>query len=79
MPPGSQGYSCLTGDIGRYNLPGQILTGPEDSVRINLLAVPVNPAQAVLPGETWNFQAWYRDHNPALTSNFTDGLSITFL
>ena len=33
---------------------------------------------AVQPGETWNFQAWFRDKNPTSTSNFTDGLSILF-
>jgi len=27
-------------------------------------------------GETWNFQAWYTDLN---SSNFSDGLVITFL
>ena len=26
-----------------------------------------------------SFPCWFRDNNPALTSNFTDGLSITFL
>ena len=35
-------------------------------------------AQAVLPGDTWHFQCWYRDANPGVTSNFSDGLSITF-
>jgi hypothetical protein len=31
-----------------------------------------------IPGETWYFQAWHRDANPTLTSNFTDAVSITF-
>ncbi|MCP3916270.1 MAG: hypothetical protein GY711_12005 [bacterium] len=30
------------------------------------------------PGETWNFQCWYRDNNPGPTSNFTDAVSVTF-
>ena len=34
---------------------------------------------SVLAGETWNFQAWYRDLHPGPTSNFTDALSVTFL
>jgi hypothetical protein len=33
---------------------------------------------AVLAGETWNFQAWYRDLNPTTTSNFTNAVSIAF-
>jgi hypothetical protein len=26
---------------------------------------------AALPGEAWYFQAWHRDTNPGVTSNFT--------
>ena len=33
---------------------------------------------AIQPGETWNFQLWYRDNNPQTTSNFTDAISIFF-
>jgi hypothetical protein len=33
----------------------------------------------VQPGETWNFQAWFRDSvGGQVTSNFTDGLEVTF-
>ena len=28
-------------------------------------------------GETWDFQAWYRD-GFATTSNFTDGIEVMF-
>jgi hypothetical protein len=28
-------------------------------------------------GETWSFQAWFRDVNPGVTSNFTDGVAVT--
>ncbi len=31
---------------------------------------------AVLPGETWNFQCWYRDAGG--TNNFTDVVSVLF-
>jgi hypothetical protein len=31
-----------------------------------------------MAGETWNFELWYRDNNPGPTSNFSDGLTITF-
>ena len=34
-----------------------------------------NPAQPILAGQTWNFQAWFRDGG---TSNFTDAVSIPF-
>ena len=36
------------------------------------------PLTIPIPGQTWNFQAWYRDANPTVTSNFTDAVGITF-
>jgi len=76
---GSQGNLCLAGQIGRYK--NDVLSsGPLGSfsmqVDLALLPAPIN--QPVLPGDTWNFQAWFRDKNPTPTSNFTDGLEVTF-
>ncbi|MDA1266835.1 MAG: hypothetical protein O2816_17280, partial [Planctomycetota bacterium] len=52
----------------------------EFSLQLNLSAVPTPLGDvAIQPGETWYWQAWYRDNNPAPTSNFTDGVCITFL
>ena len=31
---------------------------------------------AIQPGETWHFQAWYRDAGSA--NNFTDAVSVMF-
>ena len=82
-PGGSEGNICLGGSIGRYVGPGQIQqtgTGGAVALGIDLTQVP-QPLGFVsaAPGETWNFQAWYRDTNAmGATSNFTDGLSITF-
>lgn len=79
----SQGRLCLGGFIGRYVGPGQVknssLTGSFTLV-LDLMAMahPFSPV-SVQPGQTWNFQAWHRDANPASTSNFTDALSATFL
>lgn len=33
---------------------------------------------AIQPGETWNFQCWFRDANPGATSNFTQGVAVDF-
>ncbi len=77
-PPGSQGFICLNGSIGRYNQLANIIQGPTGSISIDLTAMPVSPVAAVMPGETWRFQCWFRDNNPALTSNFTDGIAILF-
>ncbi|MCP3914872.1 MAG: pentapeptide repeat-containing protein [bacterium] len=77
--PGSSGFICLAGNIGRFSTPPQIIQGPAGSIQIDLASMPVNPPQAALPGETWNFQCWYRDSNPGPTSNFTDAVSVTLL
>ena len=81
-PGGAQGNLCLGGAIGRYSRPGEVLSsGPCGTfalaLDLNDTPQPTGPV-AILPGETWSFTAWFRDVNPTKTSNFTDGLSITF-
>jgi probable HAF family extracellular repeat protein len=78
----SQGRLCLGGFIGRFVGPGQIrnsgMTGTF-SLAIDLTAMPTPfGSVAVQPGDAWHFQAWHRDANPTLTSNFTDAVSVTF-
>ena len=78
-PGGSQGNLCLGGNIGHLNQ--QIRnSGAAGSftIQVDLTNIPTNPPQSVMAGQTWNFQAWFRDNNPGPTSNFTDGVSITF-
>ena len=80
-PPGSQGNLCLAGSIGRYNK--QIAhTGLDGAASVSL-DLPNTPhgggTVAIQPGETWYFQAWFRDQNPTATSNFSDAIGITFL
>lgn len=82
-PGGSQGNLCLGGAIGRYVGPGQIVNSGaagEVSLALDLTQVPQPTGFAsAQPGETWNFQAWYRDAvGGTATSNFTDGISLTF-
>jgi len=84
MPGGSQGNLCLSGTIGRYVAAGQIMNGGANgtfSLLLNLTQTPAGPVfVAVTAGQTWNFQAWFRDIGPMgqPLSNFTDGRSITF-
>jgi hypothetical protein len=80
QPPGSQGNLCLGGAIGRYSA-SVLSTGPagEFSLQLDLTQTPRPGGNvAIQPGETWLFQGWFRDQNPGNTSNFTDGLSVTF-
>ena len=82
-PGGSQGDLCLGGSIGRFVGAGQILNSGASgafALAVDLGAIPTPTGFVpVLPGETWNFQAWHRDANPLVTSNFTDAVSVTFL
>ena len=82
MPGGSQGNLCLGGSIGRYF--AAVASSGDDGclqLTLDLTAVPQpNGFASVAPGDTWNFQAWFRDSvGGAATSNFTDGLGIDFL
>jgi len=83
-PGGSQGNLCLGGAIGRYVGPGQVRstgTGDTFALRPRLGATPTPGGLVqVGAGETWNFQAWYRDAvGGSATSNFTDGVSVVYL
>jgi hypothetical protein len=83
-PGGSSGNLCLSGSIGRYVGPGQIqntMSTNSFSLAADLTMVPSPTGPfAVMPGMTLNFQAWYRDTSAmGATSNFTNGLEITFL
>lgn len=77
----SNGNLCLAGVPGRFNRPGQILgsgTAGEFRFTPNLIQFPEGPVfVSVLPGSSWNFQAWFRD-GTGLGSNFTDGVEVTF-
>ncbi len=78
---GSQGNLCLAPPFVRFNRPGQgeiLFTGPlgEASLSPNNTFLPQGTAW--VSGETWNFQLWFRDTNPTLTSNTSDGLQVLF-
>lgn len=80
-PGGSQGTLCLGGAIGRFIGPGQVfLSGPGGEARLSLdvnnLPQPTGGVPAI-PGDTWRFQAWFRDVNPASTNNFTNAVAWT--
>ncbi|MEZ6015448.1 MAG: hypothetical protein R3F49_10065 [Planctomycetota bacterium] len=82
-PGGSQGDLCLGGSIGRYVGAGQVLNSGVAgafSLPVDLTLHPTPTGLvSVAPGETWSFQAWFRDSiGGTATSNFTDGREITF-
>jgi len=76
---------CLGGNIGRFTMPSQIVnSGPGGTfslANIQLNAFPQSGTLVtVVAGETWNFQAWFRDFGPMgqPSSNFTDGIAVRF-
>jgi len=74
---GSQGNFCLGAPFIRFAADG-MLSSP--SGKLTLLPDYDNlPNGAVFSaGDTWNFQAWFRDVNPTATSNTTNGLTVQF-
>ena len=82
-PGGSDGDLCLGGDIGRYVGAGQIQSSDAAgtfSLSIDVTVIPTPTGfTSASAGQTWNFQAWHRDSEPMMaTSNFTEGLALTF-
>ena len=82
-PGGSSGNLCLSGAIGRFVGPGQIQNsglGGTINWQVDLTALPQpNGFESATAGDIWRFQCWFRDSNGTqVTSNFSDGLSITF-
>lgn len=79
---GGQGTLCLGGSIGRFVGAGELrrtLPDGTSSLRIDTSRVPSGQGtQSVSSGQTWNFQAWFRDVNPVVTSNLTDAVAVTF-
>lgn len=83
-PGGSSGNLCLSGAIGRYVGPGQIMnsgTSGTIGLTLDLTNTPQpNGAVSIIPGQSWSYQAWFRDSSmTGPTSNFSDGLQIDYL
>lgn len=76
---GSQGNLCLGGVIGRFSdQVGDSGPAGELELVVNLLDLPIiGGGYSAERGETWNFQCWYRDSNPAPTSNYTNAIAVS--
>ena len=74
--PFGNGFRCVGGGVHR--LPPQPTTGGSVSFELDI-ANPPSLNGRIDPGETWNFQFWYRDPGDGGANfNFTDGLEATF-
>ena len=78
---GSQGVLCLGGGPTIYRFTNYVLQGGSSGVTVSL-EIPWNDMPSGIqfqPGETWNFQYWFRDSSMGQsTSNTSNGLSILF-
>ncbi len=75
---GGEGNLCLGSPLGRFL--NSVQNATDEGVmahRIDMQSIPLSLNVSAQPGETWYFQAWYRDNNSGATSNLTDGLAIT--
>ena len=80
-PGGSDGNLCLGGKIIRFAAnPSQVIwSGPEGRSVYSPDLTDLPQRTIFQPGETWNFQLWFRDVvGTKFTSNFSDGVAITF-
>lgn len=69
-PAGSDGNLCVGGTVVRFT------DAVQDSGPGGVISTTVGvPALGIDPGETWNFQVWFRD---GASSNFSDGASVEF-
>jgi len=82
-PGGSLGTLCLGGAIGRA-VGGRVFTSTPTGtastyVDLTAMPTPILVPVPVQPGDTYHFQAWYRDSSGgAANSNFTDAISVQF-
>ena len=75
-PGGSAGNLCVGGNVLRFtSMLGNSGAGGFIWGKLKLNSLPGPPPNAVVTGDTWYFQTWFRDQ---ATSNFTDGLSVLF-
>jgi hypothetical protein len=78
---GSQGNLCVSAPIFRLtNTPGSVSSSGAQgllNLRVGLTTLPAG--LAILPGQTWHFQSWFRDSvGGQSTSNTSDAVSVTF-
>ena len=83
LPGLSSGTLCLGGAIGRFVGPGQVFLAPpsgEVSLALDLSSVPQPQGPvAVQSGETWHYQAWYRQMTTGPPANhFTGATAVWF-
>lgn len=74
---GGQGNLCLASPIVRFS--ADVLdTGALGTISFQPQLGNLPQGTVVQPGEAWNFQLWFRDSNPDLTSNTSNAVCVEF-
>ncbi|MCP3917951.1 MAG: S8 family serine peptidase [bacterium] len=76
MPASSSGFICVDGGVLARIFPPILDSGMDGTFEYAVGTNNIPTVGSIVSGETWNFQAWYRDHP---SNNFSDALSIQFL
>jgi len=78
--PLGNGFLCVSsGSMSIARLPPAVAQANALRHGLNFAAPPFAAAK-ILPGSTWNFQAWYRDPQAGGTgSNLSDGMTVHFI
>lgn len=79
QPAGSSGTLCLAQPYALFASDVQN-SGPfgQFELAVDTTALPFSPTLAVVAGERWLFQAWFRDFSFAPTTQFTDAVEVLF-
>ncbi|QDV06053.1 FG-GAP repeat protein [Planctomycetes bacterium Poly30] len=75
--PVSQGTFCLGQPFGRFSSFVQN-SGAGGAVALPLPFQQLPGAVNFLAGESWNFTYWFRDANPLIGANFSDGVELVW-
>jgi len=78
LPAPGFGTLCLGGSVSYL---GSVLDSGFAgvvSLHVTISSPATSPSVEVFAGETWHFQAWYRDRGPGQSSNLSDAVRVTF-
>lgn len=74
---GSQGNLCVGAPIVRFNQ-NVLNSGSFGIMQFAVDNTNLPQGTVFQPGDSWNFQLWFRDVNPGTTSNTTAGINVEF-
>ncbi len=75
--PVSQGTFCLGQPFGRFSS-FVVNSGASGSVSVPMPFNQLPSSVSFAVGESWNFTYWFRDTNPGVGANFSDGIELVW-